>query len=246
MTDITKFKKSKIQTLEDWIDNLTLTEEAATYLVNALRDNTPIVISGGCGSGKTTLINSLLLSKELQNKRTVIFERVSEVHLLDIPTTHITTDYEEVIDTSLIKDNLNELSYVVLDEFSKASDIDKILEIRENGTTGSIISNYSSSIKDSYYRLASLYVRDYGEVDTLKFNKWVSGIGRVFVQLAHLSDGRRIVSDIAKLELTENNTLEFKSVFKADIKINDSADDFKLEVKLNKVDEIIQLSKTKQ
>jgi pilus assembly protein CpaF len=64
--------------IEDLVRLHMLDEDCAQRLVDAVRDRTTIVISGGTGTGKTTLLNSLLSHIE-PAERVVLIEEIPEL-----------------------------------------------------------------------------------------------------------------------------------------------------------------------
>ncbi|WP_286824849.1 ATPase, T2SS/T4P/T4SS family, partial [Idiomarina sp. UBA1919] len=59
---IRKFTKKSL-TIEDLVDSGSLTKQAAEFLKLAVRCRQNIIVSGGTGTGKTTLLN--ILSQEI-------------------------------------------------------------------------------------------------------------------------------------------------------------------------------------
>ena len=70
-------------TLEELVARGTLTEEQARVLRAAVLDGRNILISGGTGTGKTTLLNALATTIPVQD-RVVLIEETSEIQL-DLP-----------------------------------------------------------------------------------------------------------------------------------------------------------------
>ena len=67
--------------LSDWVKSGSLREDQAQVLEAAIADHANIVISGGTGSGKTTLANSLLnvMAEVDANQRLVVIEDTREI-----------------------------------------------------------------------------------------------------------------------------------------------------------------------
>ena len=76
---IRKFSSRKF-TVEDLIDRGTLTSELAGYLSEQIRSGKTILISGGTGTGKTTLLNILAQSIP-SSERIVIIEDTAELSI---------------------------------------------------------------------------------------------------------------------------------------------------------------------
>ncbi|MFP4465351.1 MAG: ATPase, T2SS/T4P/T4SS family, partial [Alphaproteobacteria bacterium] len=68
-----------IFTLEDYIEQGSLTRERAGQLTQAVTDKKNILVVGGTGSGKTTFVNALLALPTFTNERVVIIEDTPEL-----------------------------------------------------------------------------------------------------------------------------------------------------------------------
>ncbi|EKO3821477.1 MULTISPECIES: P-type conjugative transfer ATPase TrbB [Vibrio] len=74
-------KATKIFTFDDYIASGTMDEAQAHVLTKFIRKHKNIVVVGGTGSGKTTLVNALLdkMTEEFQHERFVILEDTNEI-----------------------------------------------------------------------------------------------------------------------------------------------------------------------
>jgi len=73
-------KFTRRYTLEDLIDVGTLTTELAARLIDAISTHQNVLISGGTGTGKTTLLNALA-ARIPDRHRIVVIEETAEIHL---------------------------------------------------------------------------------------------------------------------------------------------------------------------
>ncbi len=72
-------KPTRIFSLGDYVRDGIATPEQAALLRQAIAQRRNIVIAGGTGSGKTTLINALLAEPEFQTARIIILEDTAEL-----------------------------------------------------------------------------------------------------------------------------------------------------------------------
>ena len=80
---IRKFSENYMR-MEDLVGNGTLTEEAACFLKELVRNGYNIFVSGGTSSGKTTLLNALAEAVP-RDERVIIVEDSAELKMRSIP-----------------------------------------------------------------------------------------------------------------------------------------------------------------
>ena len=67
--------------MDDWVNQKSMSVEQAESLVDMLKNKKNIIICGGTGSGKTTLVNSLLHIISQTNERIILIEDTPELHI---------------------------------------------------------------------------------------------------------------------------------------------------------------------
>lgn len=66
-------------TLEDYINNKTMTKKQQEVILKAIKEKKNVIVAGGTGSGKTTLVNALLAEIAKLNDRIVLIEDTKEL-----------------------------------------------------------------------------------------------------------------------------------------------------------------------
>lgn len=69
----------KIFNLDDYVQNKTMTKYQKEIIIQAIYDRKNIIVAGGTGSGKTTLVNALLFEIAKLNNRVIIIEDTKEL-----------------------------------------------------------------------------------------------------------------------------------------------------------------------
>ncbi len=74
-------KAIKIITLDEYVENGTMTQEQCDVIKKAVAEHKNILVVGGTGSGKTTLVNAIIqeISNQFPNERLIIIEDTGEV-----------------------------------------------------------------------------------------------------------------------------------------------------------------------
>lgn len=69
----------KIFNLDDYVQNKTMTKYQQEIIIQTIYDKKNIIVAGGTGSGKTTLVNALLFEIAKLNNRIIIIEDTKEL-----------------------------------------------------------------------------------------------------------------------------------------------------------------------
>ena len=69
----------KIFNLDDYVQNKTITKYQKEIIIQAIYNRKNIIVAGGTGSGKTTLVNALLFEIAKLNNRIIIIEDTKEL-----------------------------------------------------------------------------------------------------------------------------------------------------------------------
>lgn len=69
----------KIFNLDDYVQNKTMNKYQKEIIIQAIYDRKNIIVAGGTGSGKTTLVNALLFEIAKLNNRVIIIEDTKEL-----------------------------------------------------------------------------------------------------------------------------------------------------------------------
>lgn len=69
----------KIFNLDDYVQNKTMTKYQKEIIIQAIYNRKNIIVAGGTGSGKTTLVNALLFEIAKLNNRIIIIEDTKEL-----------------------------------------------------------------------------------------------------------------------------------------------------------------------
>ncbi|NBW99347.1 CpaF family protein [bacterium] len=199
---IRKFSKKKLE-LKDLIAKGAITPDAARFLDVCLYLKKNIIISGGTGSGKTTVLN-ILASRCQPEQRIVVLEDSSE---LKIHNTHVVyfegrpaNEYGKGVVTlrDLVKSSLRlRPDRVVVGEVRGGEALDLISSMN-TGHSGSMGTVHSNNPKECLTRLETLALMTDSEVPVQAVRAQVSSAIQIVLQLSRLQDGSRKVTHISE------------------------------------------------
>ena len=212
---IRKFTKRQY-TIEDFINNGTITNQMAEYLKNCILQGKSIVISGGTSSGKTTFLN--MLSDIIpDNKRIIIIEDSAELNvrkpnIVRLETREANTQGKgEIKMRSLIKTALRmRPDRLIIGEVRDESALE-LLTSMCTGHKGSLATLHANSAWDTLVRLETMALWE-GHVHADAIRRMiVSGVD-VIVFLERSEMGRS-VKEIAEVDKSEHKEIVLEYIF---------------------------------
>ncbi len=199
---IRKFSKDKLQ-LKDLIAKGALNPDAARFLDVCLYLKKNIMVSGGTGSGKTTILG-ILAGRCLPSQRIVVLEDSSE---LKINNEHVVyfearpaDEYGKGLVTlrDLVKSSLRlRPDRVIVGEVRGAEALDLISSMN-TGHSGSMGTVHSNNPRECLTRLETLALMSEAEVPVTAIRAQVAAAINIVIQLSRMQDGSRKVTHISE------------------------------------------------
>lgn len=189
--------------VEDLIQIGTLTPEVAEVLQNAVVNRQNILISGGTGTGKTTLLN-LLANFIPQDERILVIEDTAEIqinspNLIRFEARRDQEGMPAVRIRDLLKASLRHRpDRILLGEIRGAEAFD-LLQLLNTGHSGTISTVHANSALQALSRFTSCVLQSNVE---LPYRAIKSNIGDSLNFLVHIErrPGRRFVSEVLRIE----------------------------------------------
>jgi pilus assembly protein CpaF len=187
--------------IEDLIDRRMLTGEQAEQLIASIRDGDNILIAGGTGTGKTTLLN-VLADFIPDEERILIIEDTAELHIrkphvisaeaqLDTHKSTITFD-------DLLRSVLRHRPDRILVGEVRGAEARTLLDTMNTGHRGTLATIHANSAEEALRRLGSLALRGDASTDTRGIMEEVERCLSLVVHIAR-TGGRRFVREIQKV-----------------------------------------------
>jgi pilus assembly protein CpaF len=191
-------------TIEDLINKRSLTSSAAAFLRAAVGNKRNILVSGGTGSGKTTMLNamsSFIPSKE----RIVTVEDTAELkmhqeHVVTLETRPANVEGRGAYTArDLVKNALRmRPDRLIVGECRGGEALD-MLQAMNTGHDGSMTTVHANSATEVIERLELLVLMAV-ELPVTAIHRQIASALDLIVQLARLPDGRRMVTQISEIE----------------------------------------------
>lgn len=201
---IRKFSKSKL-TLKDLIQSSSISKDAARFLDVCVFLGKNLIVSGGTGSGKTTVLN-VLGARIPRNERIITIEDSLE---LQINHDHIVSfvTRKEDLQKQIPEVNIRDLVHsamrlrpdrIVVGEVrsDEALDLIQIMNTGHSGTMGTI---HANNPLDACIRLELLSMLSPIQIPYELLRKMIAGAVQIMVHCHRYSDGKRRVSHISEV-----------------------------------------------
>jgi pilus assembly protein CpaF len=217
MLTIRKFS-SEPYTVSDLIAFGTLDDRLAMFLDACVRGKLNILISGGTGTGKTTLLN-VVSSYVPADERVVTIEdaaelRLGQEHVLRLESRPANIEGRgQVTIRDLVRNSLRmRPDRIIVGEVRGAEALD-MLQAMNTGHEGSLSTVHANSPRDALSRIETMVLMSGVELPVRAIREQASSALDMVVQLARLRDGSRRVVQVAEINGMEGDTIVMQDIF---------------------------------
>lgn len=210
------------RTFHDLIKYGSLNEDMANFLVIAARCRMNMIISGGTGSGKTTMLNAL--SGFIgEHERTITLEDAAELrlqqdHVVRMETKTGGDDGRGQISMRDLLVNALRMrpDRIILGE-CRGEEAFEMLQAMNTGHNGSMSTLHANTAKDALSRLESMILMAQSELPIAAIKRYISSSINFIIQVSRLPDGQRKVMSITEVIGLESGNIVTQDVFKFNI-----------------------------
>ncbi len=218
LVSIRKFSKRPLS-MERLVESRSIAKEMGDLLSIAATGRITIMVSGGTGSGKTTMLNAL--SSFIPNdERLITIEDAAELQLQQPHVGRMETrppsieGKGEIRQRELVKNALRMRPDRVIIGECRGEEAFDMLQAMNTGHEGSMTTIHANSPRDSISRLEQMVGMAGFPMTIQSVRSQIASAIRVIVQLQRLSDGRRRVTSIAEITGIEGDVIQLQEIFK--------------------------------
>ncbi len=205
-------------TAEDLLRNLMLTPPMMEVLQGAVKARLNIVVSGGTGCGKTTLLN-VLSGFISPDERIVTIEDSAELQVKQEHVVRLETRPPNVEGNGAIKQRelvINALRMrpdrIVLGEVRGEETLD-MLQAMNTGHDGSITTIHSNTPRDAIARMETMAMMGNIALPEKAIKAQIASAVHLIVQLSRMSDGSRRITHITELTGAFGDVISMNDIF---------------------------------
>lgn len=214
---IRKFARNPL-TFARMIEIGTLSEPAAALLRALVQARMNVLISGGTGSGKTTMLNAMS-SHIGERERIVTIEDAAELQLQQDHVVRLETRPANpsgsgmVTQRDLVRNALRmRPDRIIVGEVRGAETFD-MLQAMNTGHEGSMTTVHANTARDALGRIEQMVTMIGLDFPVSAIRAQVASGLDVVIQLNRLSDGSRRVMSISEITGMEGNTITMQDIF---------------------------------
>ena len=217
MLTIRKFSQDPF-TAEDLISFGTMNERVSQFLEACVRGRLNILISGGTGTGKTTLLN-VVSAYVPGDERIVTVEDAAELrlrqeHVLRLESRPPNIEGRgQITIRDLVRNTLRmRPDRIIVGEVRGGESLD-MLQAMNTGHDGSLSTIHANSPRDALARLETMVLMSGIELPVRAIREQISSALDVLVHLVRLRDGTRRITQISEVEGMEGDTIVLQDIF---------------------------------
>lgn len=210
--------KTQIVRIEDMVRLGTLAPEMADFLLHVVRARMNLLLSGGTGAGKTTMLNNL--SRFIPpTERVVTIEETAELQLQQADVVGLETRLPNVEGKGLItprdllRNSLRMRPDRIIVGEARGGEVLDMLQAMNTGHDGSMSTVHANDTRDALHRLELMIALSGAELPTSVTRQYIASAIQIFVHIARLSSGERKVMRISELTGVTNGEFDIEDVF---------------------------------
>jgi pilus assembly protein CpaF len=214
---IRKFAQNRFA-MQELIDIDTVSQPAAEFLNLCIEADLNMLISGGTGSGKTTMLNALSAAVP-DSDRIVTIEDAAELqlsqrHVLRLESRPKNIEGEgEITIRDLVRNALRmRPDRIIVGEVRGAEALD-MLQAMNTGHEGSLSTIHANSPRDALSRIETMVLMAGYELPVKAIRQHVSSALDLIIQLDRLDDGTRHVTAITEVQRMEGDAVTLQNLF---------------------------------
>jgi pilus assembly protein CpaF len=221
LVTIRKFGRDRLS-MDDMVRLGTISEDAVEFLDSCLQAKLNVLISGGTGSGKTTMLNALSASIP-NSERIVTIEdaaelRLNQIHVLRLESRPPNIEGEgEIRIRELVRNSLRmRPDRIIVGEVRGAEALD-MLQAMNTGHDGSMCTVHANSTRDALARVETMVLMAGFDLPMKAVRQQVASALDLVVHLDRFPDGARRVMAITEVLRMEGDIITLQDLFTYDV-----------------------------
>jgi pilus assembly protein CpaF len=214
---IRRFRTDRIGA-QDLVGRQSLTQPMLDFLKGVIAARLNVIVSGGTGAGKTTMLNAL--SSFISDKeRVVTIEDAAELTLRQRHVIRLETRPPNIEGQGAVRQRqlvINALRMrpdrIIVGEVRGDEALD-MLQAMNTGHDGSLTTIHANSPRDALYRLDTMVAMANLNIPDRAVRQQVASAVNIILQVSRMPDGTRKVTTISELTGMEQDVITMQDIF---------------------------------
>lgn len=217
MLSIRRFSADPLE-MDDLIGLGSVSPDIAILLQGIVKARLNVLISGGTGTGKTTLLN--VLSRFIpSDERVVTIEDSVELQLKQEHVVRLETrppnieGVGEITQRDLVRNSLRMRPDRIIVGEVRGDEVVDMLQAMNTGHDGSLTTIHANSPQDALLRLETLVAMSGLNIPNEAVRRYISSALDVVIQVSRMMDGSRKLISFQEIVGMEGNTISMQEIF---------------------------------
>jgi len=214
---IRRFSTKAVE-FEDMVRSRSLTREMADFLIAAVKGRLNILLSGGTGAGKTTMLNQL--SRFIPTtERVITIEETTELQLRQADVVGLETRLPNVegrgavTQRELLRNSLRMRPDRIIVGEARGSEVLEMLQAMNTGHDGSMSTVHANDTRDALDRLELMIALSGADLTPTVARRYIASAIHILVHVVRLSTGERKVIRISEVAGTREGEYNVEDIF---------------------------------
>ena len=210
--------RSRSLLFEDMVDMETLAPEMAEFLILVVRGRLNVLLSGGTGAGKTTMLNNLSHFIPV-SERIITIEQTAELQLqqpdvvsLEMRPSNV-EGKGEITQRDLLKNSLRMRPDRIIVGEARGGEVLELLQAMNTGHDGSMSTVHANDTRDALDRLEMMIALSGVELPMLVARQYIASGIQILVHMSRLRTGERKVTRVSELCSCRDGVYEIQDIF---------------------------------
>ena len=214
---IRRFKSAGVS-FEDMVRGGTLTPEMADFMVACVRGRMNVVVSGGTGAGKTTMLNNIGRFIP-ETERIVTIEQTAELQMQQNDVVALETrppnveGRGEITQRDLLKNSLRMRPDRIIVGEARGGEVLDMLQAMNTGHDGSMSTVHANDTRDALDRMELMIALSGVELPTVVARQYIASAVQILIHMMRLSTGERKVMRISELCGCQDGAYQLEDIF---------------------------------
>jgi pilus assembly protein CpaF len=214
---IRRFGKKRYM-IDDLVDKDTLTSDMVEFMQAIIKARLNLLVCGGTGSGKTTMLNCLSSFVPV-DERIVTIEDSAELllqqpHVVRLETRPPNVEGKgEVTQRELVKNCLRMRPDRIIVGEVRGAEVFDMLQAMSTGHDGSICTVHANTPRDAMQRLEMMMLLSGASIPQKAMRQQIASALNLVIHVSRLSDGSRKVMKISEINGMEGDVVMMQDLF---------------------------------